>query len=72
MWMLLEQSEWEAEMIPITPKELGVVGRHKPFSGMGLRNLLLVVLRRQHQLFLTPLHKVPILWGFPTLYYAPV
>lgn len=27
MWTLLEQSEWEAEMVPIAPKELGAVGQ---------------------------------------------
>ena len=41
-------------------KELGAVGRHTPFSGKGLRNLPLAVLRRQPQLFFSPLHKVPI------------
>lgn len=69
----LEQSEWEAEMIPITlNKELDAVGRPNPFSGKGRRNLLLGVLRRQPQLFLTPLHKVPILRGFSALSPDPV
>lgn len=69
---LLEQSEWEAEMIPTALKELGAVGWHNPFPRKGLRNLLLVVLGRPHQLLLTALHRVPIPRGFPTLYHAPV